>query len=288
MNSNAEIQRLLRNIEAEVSNSRNYKSFDSSMGYDQDFVDDGMLNFDSSMQFDPEDSVLGFKGKRKELGLSTYAINILYVDNFASGTPVSVELFGTDFNTGTIVGQTLVFTNPAGEQAIVSGRRVSFVALQNRLRYSPFRIRYARIKPQDADQFDNPWVYRTDSVWGGLQENDQTPEEYLTPEQFQLLRVDMPMGYSVDSEHRIIFDVNATEIGNGMNVTFWIDKVEDPISKLKGKPALKQMGGSGMQNSMPSLSTAKALDSLIKAQKRQVETVNKLAASVPLMARRID
>lgn len=274
---NNETDRLLKLIENEVA-GRGYRGYDASMGYD---ITDDELLYDAGMaQFDPNwDSALGFNDRQsKAMGLSTYAIRVLYVDNSGLGNPVEVELFGTDFNTGIPLGQTLVFTNADGDNAIVSGRRVSFIAMQNRLRYSPFRIRYARIKPQDTDQFDNPWIYRFDSVWGGLKENDQTPEEYLTPEQFQLNRVDLPMGYSVDSEHRIIFDVNPTEaVGTGLNITFWIDKVEDPIQKLKGQPALKNMGGPGIQNQMPTPTTAQALQTLIKSNVQTNNAVRKIA-----------
>ena len=260
--SRRNVQMLLDAIEDEAT--QNYHNFDSALSYDDDA---SVMNFDSALSYDAEDSVMSFSGEQKAKGPSTYAVNILYTDNSGSGNPVEVELFGTDFNTGVQVGASLVFTNQNTDTATVTGRTANFIAFQNRLRYANFRIKFARLNPVDAAQFSEQIRYQMDSVYGGGKFNTQLPEEYFTPEQFQSLRVDVPMGYRVDSERRIITDVGATEVAPGYNITFWIDALENSVRKLQGKPSVINMGGQGIQQSSPSISTREALNKLITLEK---------------------
>ena len=254
-NKERQIQALLQSLDED---SMNFHNFDSALDYDS------ALNYDEeSVLGMDEDSVLSFQGEAPKRGLSTFGVNMVYTAGVGSN-PVTVELFGTDFNTGTVVGDTLTFTN-GDDTVTVTGRTGSIVAFQNRLRYAPFRIKYARLNPINAAQFNEQIKFQMDSVYGGGKFNNMLPEEYFTPEQYQSLRVDLPMNYRVDSQRRIIMDIGATEVAPGLNLTFWIDQVVDEAAKLNGKSSIINMGGKGLQNPSRTLPTSVAISKLLKS-----------------------
>lgn len=267
-----EIQELMRQIE----DSHEYGTFDSAAqdrGYDSDMFDpnEGVLGFD------PDEGVLGFNGSggRKTHGLSTYRVNLTYSPVAAVPAPVEVELWGADLNTGAIVGDSLVFTNAGGDFVTVTSTTSPFVPMQNSTRYEPFRIRFGRLILQDAGQFQNDIVFRTDSKYGSFSGNPITPDDFFTPDQFQGLRADVPMGFAAGPRNRMIFDVNPSEIAPGMNIVFYIDKSLDPTRRVtgKGKPALVNMSGEGLQQSMPSMTPGQAIAKLVNQNQKMLGAI---------------
>lgn len=231
-------------IEAGAMLQNNYHNFDSAMAYDDNAR---VLGYDSAMNYRGQGAI---PMSQPAIGASTYAINLLYT-NGGTNLPVEVDLFGTDFNTGTIVGDTYQYTNGT-DTVTVSGRTGNFVAFMNRLRYAPFNIAWARLNPQDAAQFGQEITFRKDSVYGAFDGNTLLPEEYFSPEQFQALRVDVPMNFKVNSERRLIFNVGNTETGTGYNITFWINGRIDETAMLDGKSPVLDMTAQGLQPSRPS------------------------------------
>ena len=263
MNKNESINRLLHGIESQVMTGQKYFNFDSDV--DRDYNgDESVLDFDTTMNLDGEDSVLSMHGDRTKRGLSEFSINLVYTAG-ATSLPVEVELFGLDFNNGLFVGDDLVFSNAGGDTVTISGRTTSFKAIMNRAARAPMEIDYARIKPVTATQFDRVLKFRKDTIFGGGKDNTLLPDSFLTPEQFQLLRVDVPMNYKVDSERRIIMDVGPDQIGAGMVMIFFFNKVVNVTNELAGKPATINMKGRGLLD-QPSISTRDALNQLIKLQ----------------------
>ncbi len=282
MNEQEKIDAILNKIHSEVGDSGRYQNFDSSINMD----DAAEMLFDSNLNMD--DSILNFKmnpdlsrlmklklmnqkAATKEFGLNTYGLNITYIPNVLPGSPVTVTLFSTDTNPGVVVGNTLVFTNGAGDQAIVTGRTASFIQFQNRLRYAPFNIKFGRLNPIDAAQFNQELRYEQNTVWGSGKFNTILPEEHLTPDQFQTLRVDIPMNFSVDSQRGITFEVGNTEVAPGLNWTFWVNALVNESNKLSGKSSAISMNGVGLQQRNPSADANTVLAKFIQAQTKALK-----------------
>lgn len=223
------MRQIANNIE---SKSMGYHNFDSTMNYDSALDMDGQ----SVLDMDYGSRYMNHK-QIEPRGQSTYELTIFYTDNFGSGTPVNITLFQPYFNTGTFVGDDLVFTNVAGETATIQGDTEIYRAIHNRSETQPFRVSFARMDVVAAAQFAQRWSFSMRGVFGGEKRNNLTPRTFLTPEQFQLLRVDIPTNWNVNGERGISFDVNATEViaNGGIRMTLFVDKIMDPMRKMQGK-----------------------------------------------------
>lgn len=252
------LERIINSIEDEIGD---YNNYDSALDYAEE--EESVLDYDSALDYYEEDSIMSMVGDPRKHGLSNYSTRTIYEDNSGSGASVEVEFFGTDFNVGNEVGASLVFTNNFGDTGTITGITANFIAFQNQLRYAPFRVAYARMSPQDQAQFQELLTFRKDSVLGGFKGNTITPNDYLTPEQFQLLRVDIPMNAPFNGERRMLMNLLSTETVPGVNIIFWISQLEQNIRKLQNKPSVIQMQGQGLQNSAPSISTRDALNDLM-------------------------
>lgn len=273
MSRKRRIDNIIRNIEDEVAYSDEYYNYDSDLEGENFDPDDGILNYDSDM-FDPDDGVLNYEDTGiKGAGLSTYALSIVYDPAGGGLAPVTVELWGTDLNTGTPLGDDLLFTNGAGDRAIVSGRTSPFIPMQDSLRYEPFRARFARMVVQDAGQFFNTVRFQFDSKWGGGKFNSELPDEFFEPQQFQNLRTDIPMGFPVGPRDRMIFDVNPSEVAPGMSMIFFIDASWDAKRAVSGKRPLIKMGGKGLMQQMPSRTQTAAINKVIKSQQLMLKNI---------------
>lgn len=262
MNERQSLQRIMDAIDDEVA--RNYHNYDSAFGADDSH------NYDSALDYDGE-SILNMVGDGQAKGLSNYSCNVVYVDNSSSGANVEVEFFGTDFNNGVITGSSLVFTNNFGDTGTITGNTANFVAFQNQIRYAPLRVAYFRMNPQTSAQFNTVLTFRKDSVLGGFKGNTLTPNDFLTPEQFQLLRVDVPVNAPFNGERRMIMQLLATETTPGTNMIFWISQLEQNIRRLQGKNSVIQMNAPGIQNTGPSIPTAQALTQTLEAMKQNIQ-----------------
>lgn len=261
-----------------------YHNYDTTIDYDEQYIDAGSaLNYDPNLSFDEdyEESVLNMMGrytKRGGLmpkGQITYDLQINYV-NVATNLPVRVTLFQLNFNEGTFVGSDLVFSNAGGDTATVVGITSSFRALMERSRTQQFRINYVRMNPVAAGQFGAAWRFDFQSVWGGGKFNNLTPKTFITPLQFQLLRVDVPINYDIDEERGFSFDVQTTEIAanGGLQMTLFIDRINNPTMALKGKQPVQNLTGKGIMESQ-----AASADPIRNAQK--LLALRKLALTAP-------
>jgi len=242
---------------------------------------DSIQNFDSTLNMDDGESVLNMDyGARmaspmSEKGLSTYNFTVFYTDNSGSGDVVDVTLFRSYFNEGVFVGDDLVFTNSAGDTATVRGRTVGFRQFQNRAETQTSRIGFTRQKPVDDAQFDQEIEFLYDSVYGGGKFNNIVPEEFITPEQFQLLRVDIPMRFDVNGERGWRFNLNATEIlaSGGCRFTLFVNRIMDPSRAIKGKnPVVELDNPRGIADSAPAASLQEQIETL------QQLKINRLSA----------
>lgn len=270
MSLDREIARLSKQIEMDVLNNKNYRSFDSSLN-----MDESALNYTANKSLlDYDDS------SEKVIGLSTYNVALVYTPGIGVPAPVTVELFGTNFNNGTIVGNTLVFTNAGGDTVTVTGITSPITAFQDRLRSAPFKVKYVRQTVVNAAQFREQMILRSDSVYGSGKFNTLDPEEFITPEQFQLLRVDVPLNTSFDSERRFIMNVGPTEVAPGTKLTFWVNGLEAPIRKLNGRPSVIDMDGTGIQSGAPTINTNQAIGDTLKIQANTNKMIQNLVMGI--------
>lgn len=220
---------------------------------------DGPINFDPTMSYDDDMSVLNAMGRylpRKGMepkGQITYDLQVNYVAG-AGGNPVNISLFQTLFNPGTFVGNDLQFTNATGDTATIVGITSPFRAIMGRSETELFRINFVRMAPVAAPQFNTSWRFDHTSVWGGGSFNQLTPKTFITPLQFQLLRVDIPLGYIIDPDRGWSFDVLPSEIAanGGLQMTLFIDKILNPTNEMKNKPAVQPLTGPGIMQQQAS------------------------------------
>lgn len=250
------IDQLKKSIEREVRKNNFYKNFDSTSMFDS-----SALNFNQPSVLDYDED----KGQ-KVVGLSTYSLSVRYVPGAGPNLPVQFELFGTNWNTGTVVGQTLVFQNAGGDQAIVTGITAPITVFQEELRSAIFRAKWVRQVVVNAAQFGYQYRLQQDKIYGSGKYNTLNPEEFITPEQYQLLRVDVQLNTAFDTNRRFISTCGPTEIGVGTKYVFWIDGVTAPIEELNGKSPVINMGGDGIQQNAPTIPSAQAINELVKLQ----------------------
>lgn len=222
--------------------SQDYNGDASALGYDPDLGYDDATYLNAMGRYQPRQSM-------EPKGQITYDLQINYLDGGGGlGNPVTVTLFQSIFNTGTFVGNDLTFTNATGDTATVVGITSPFRAIMERSETEPFNINFVRMNPVAAPQFNTAWRFDDQSVWGGGKFNNLTPKTFITPLQFQLLRVDVPINYSIDSDSGFTFDVLASEVVGlgGLQMTLFIDKILNPSRAMKGKPAVQNLTGRGI------------------------------------------
>lgn len=250
-----QIYEMRQAVNALEMGSMNYHNYDTSQDYDEDA---SALGYDSSLGYD-DDTYLNAMGRyqpRKTMepkGQITYDLQINYLDGGGGlGTPVNVTLFQTIFNTGTFVGNDLVFTNAALDTATIVGITSPFRAIMERSETELFKVNFVRMNPVAAPQFNTAWRFDSQSVWGGGKFNNLTPKTFITPLQFQLLRVDVPINYDIDSDSGFSFDVLSSEVVGlgGLQMTLFIDKILNPSRAMKGKPAVQNLTGRGIMAQM--------------------------------------
>lgn len=226
-----EEEEMFQNMLKMVNSSNDYHNFDSTQ------------EFDTTENYDDGESVLNMEyGQRHrgttdmDRGQSTFELQVFYTA-VVGVADVTVQLFRSYFNPGVFVGDDLVFTNAAADTGTVRGITAIYRALQLRAETQPFKIHFVRLEPVATAQLGERWTFLKSSVWGGNKDNNLTPRTFITPEQFQLGRVDVPINMIADGERGIQFDLNPSEtlVLGGFQITLFIDKIMDPTRKLQGK-----------------------------------------------------
>lgn len=232
-----ELRNLANILESESKDLKNFNNNDS------------VLNFDSDFSFNAEYQEYGhaYTGRNGIVarGQTTYDLIISH-DN-AVAVSVPIQLFESYFNTGTFVGNNLTFTS-GGATVTIQGMTAPFKALMNRSQTQPFRINFMRMLPQAASQLSQGVTFKTNSVWGASKQNNLTPNTYIDPNQYQLLRVDVPANFIVDGERGIEFSVNA---GEEIAVTLFIDQILDQTKSLQGENPVRNLGHAGITAQPP-------------------------------------
>jgi len=251
-----QIYEMRQAVNALEMGSMNYHNYDTSQDYHGNEA--SALGYDPDLEYD-DGTYLNAMGRyiprqtMEPKGQITYDLQINYLDGGGGlGNPVNVTLFQLIFNEGTFVGNDLVFTNGTLDTATVVGITSPFRAIMERSQTEPFNINFVRMNPVAAPQFNTKWRFDDQSVWGGGKFNNLTPKTFITPLQFQLLRVDVPINYGIDSDSGFSFDVLSSEVIGlgGLQMTLFIDKILNPTRAMKGKPAVQSLTGRGIMAQM--------------------------------------
>lgn len=112
-------------------------------------------------------------------------------------------------------------TNPAGDPTIISCTTVPYRALLEATMNGSFRIDTIRATYSSSNQIAQPIVHRDRTILGGTRENNINPNDYFRPDQFQSLRVDIPVGLSIDRQKGLFFPVLG---GETINMTVFVSQ----------------------------------------------------------------
>jgi hypothetical protein len=115
----------------------------------------------------------------------------------------------------------LVFNDDTGFTTVVSCSTVAYRALLKATMGGSFRIDNMRMTFSSAAQINNAITWRDRTVLGGTKENNINPDQYFRPDQFQSLRVDVPVGLSIDRQKGLFFPI----LGNNtVNITMFVSQ----------------------------------------------------------------
>ncbi len=229
--SKQQLERIAQALEDESMDLQNFSANDSPLGFDSDF------NFDQ----DWNEYGHAYTGNNTvaAAGQTTFDLTITSVGGAVS---TDITLFQSYFNTGTFVAGDLVFVNGANT-VTVHGTTSTMQALMSQNTNSPFRINFVRMLPTTAAQLAEQMYFQKNSVFGGFQYNNLSPNTYIDPNQYQPLRVDVPTNFIVDSQKGIKWKILN---GESILVTLFIDQVLDPTKELQGRDSVRNLRQDGI------------------------------------------
>jgi hypothetical protein len=115
----------------------------------------------------------------------------------------------------------LRITDAAGDPTIISCTTVPYRALLEATMNGSFRIDTIRATFSSSNQIAQSIIHRDRTILGGTRENNINPNDYFRPDQFQSLRVDIPVGLSIDRQKGLFFPVLAN---NSINMTVFVSQ----------------------------------------------------------------
>lgn len=114
----------------------------------------------------------------------------------------------------------MIFSNSDGLTTI-SCSQVPYRALLDMLMSGSFRIDKTRITYKTNAQLSEGITWRDKSFLGGEKQQSITPNDYFRPDQFQSLRVDVPVPLPIDKQKGLFMKVLAEET---ITMTFFISQ----------------------------------------------------------------
>lgn len=215
----------------------NYNADMGNYNADMGNYNDGILNIGG-----PEAAAWA-QNKMASSNLSTYRVRIVYTPVAIVPAPVSITMFASAYNTGTFVAGNLVFTNAGGDTATISGLgSTTFQGMMNISETEPFRIEFLRIRPKSESQLENPIRAFENSQYSSGSFNEVSPDDYITPNQFQLLRSDTPLGYIVGKRRGLTWTIDTDQTGKGVGMVMFVSSSLDPVKPLENKPLVRKFG----------------------------------------------
>ena len=235
--------------DADMNNFLNYFGR-SALGYDADFK-----NYDGpgGTQGMNQQQLRNWLNSQVASGSMTMSrLRVVYTPGVGVPAPVDIVLFNSTFADYTFDGAgNLVFTNAGGDTVTVhcmttngaNGRLVTMQQLYKMTETQPFNIGFIRLKVKTTAQFDYSMGIIKDGQFGGYAGNSITPDDNVDPEQFQFLRVDVPMNTKASLQDGFSWTVDQDQTGSGIGMTLFITSTLNPNKQLEGKDPVRVLNG---------------------------------------------
>ncbi len=256
----AQIQRLMKTLEHKSMQYRNFSPNRTAFGYDADSFNfdnaamQQLLSYMGKSALGYDSDALNYGGsafpanwtKQQEASgnLTTYKLRVIYTPGPNPPKPVRVTFFRSAFNTGTfdpITGD-LVFTNANGDTASIVGMTTSTKTLYNLTETEPFVLSFIRMTPKSQSQLDNPVKILRNTQWDSGQFNNINPDIYISPDQYQLLKADVPFNLDIDKKQGFEWDIDVDQTGTGVGLVLFIGKTLESTKALQNKPIVRELG----------------------------------------------
>lgn len=174
--------------------------------------------------------------------MTTYKFRIFYTPGGGgSHDSVDITLFIQAYNNGSFVNGDLVFTNSLGDTATIRGltkNLLSTVTMQSfmlQLQTQPAILGFMRILAKSGGQLAQPFSVLHATQYGGSTGNNITPNDYIDPDQYQFLRVDVPFNIPISLQHGLQWTIDQDQTGTGVDVTMFMPVTHNPIKSLHGQ-----------------------------------------------------
>ncbi len=115
----------------------------------------------------------------------------------------------------------LVFVNAAGDPTTITCNEVPYRAMLDMLMGGSFRIDKMRMTFKTVNQIAESITWRDKTFLGGEKQQTINPNNYFRPDQFQSLRVDVPVPIAIDRQKGLFFRVLGEET---ISITFFISQ----------------------------------------------------------------
>lgn len=238
------------NFDADIMNFMNYLGREgmSALGFDADISNYGgnsAFGFAMPSQdiLQNKSALAGWLDAQVMAGtMTTYKMRSFYTPGGGAHGPVDVTYFAQAFNTGTFSSGDLVFTNATGDTATIRGVTRNLISgtvtMENFMfltQTEPFTLGFIRMRAKSADQLENAMDIIDGTQYGGAKGNSITPDDYIDPDQYQFLRVDVPMNVPISNKNGFKWTIDEDQTGKGVSFTLFIPTTYDPQKALKGE-----------------------------------------------------
>lgn len=244
------------NFDADIMNFYNYVSQApgglSALGFDADIANyGGNSAFGFALPpmeiLNDKSKLAGWLDSQVMAGtMTTFKMRTFYTPGGGAHGPVDVTYFAQAFNTGTFSSGDLVFTNATGDTAtergvtknLISGT-VTMEDFMFITQTEPFTLGFIRMRAKSADQLENSMDIIDGTQFGGAKGNSITPDDYIDPDQYQFLRVDVPMNVAISKKNGFKWTIDEDQTGKGVSFTLFIPATIDPQKALKGESSTR-------------------------------------------------
>lgn len=227
----------------------------TAFGFDADISNYGG---DSALGYLPPQNIMQDK---KALGawldsqvssgaMTTYKMRTFYTAGVGVPASVDVTYFAEAFNTGTFSSGDLVFTNAGGDTATIRGVTKNLISgtvtMENFMfltQTEPFTLGFIRMRAKSATQLENAMDIIDGTQFGGAKGNSITPDDYINPDQYQFLRVDVPFNIGISKKKGFKWTIDEDQTGTGVSFTLFIPTTLDPEKALKGESQVRVLNG---------------------------------------------
>lgn len=221
----------------------------TAFGYDADAMNynaDAMNYSDSNQNMwnNPYAANNWVKQQLSSSNLTTYKARVFYTPGPGpTFNPVTVTFFRGNFNSGTFNTRgDLVFTNTGGDTATIMGLTTPMETLMSITETEPWTLAFIRMNPKSVTQLDNPIQITENTQWNSGKFNEINPDIYLSPDQYQTLRVDVPFNMPIDRKNGFTWDIDVDQTGTGTGLAMFVSNTLSPTKAIQNQPMVRSLG----------------------------------------------